>query len=387
MEAAAATQDVGTAQAERMPTVSLRSAYTMQSEEPRFVVHDPVAGLGTFEFPYAQQNAASAGAEVRLPIYTSGRIQNSIFSAEARQAAAQFDTDQTRLNLLYAVGEAYVAVLRQRRALEVSQYQSESLAAHAAAVAQRHAQERVSTTDLLAAQAAAAAAEKDVLQQRRTLALAEGQFNRLLARPITAPVELDEAEELKPLEQTYEQLVELAFQRRPDLQRLMALADSHQFASVSVRATGLPQVCATAGARYEENRFSEPQLLASAAVLLDWRFYDGGASRSAAAAEVARATGARRVVDDSKAQVALELLDAWNQAARAAEQREVTAQTQAYAAENLRVTRLRYEQGMATNAEVLEAQSRWSQAARDASDSHYDGLSAELKLRYYAALL
>jgi outer membrane protein TolC len=171
------------------------------------------------------------------------------------------------------------------------------------------------------------------------------------------------------------------------LQRLIATADAHQFASYTARAAARPQISATAGARYEENRYSEPQLLASAAIVLDWRLFDGGRSGFTAEAEQSLAASARCLADDVKAQVALELLDAWNQVAKAAEQREVTAQALEYSAENLRVVRLRFDQGMATNSEVLEAQARWTQALRESYDAQYDGVSAQLMLRYQAGLL
>jgi outer membrane protein TolC len=386
MEEEAASQDVGAAVAERLPTLAMRGAYTLQSDEPRFIIRDPVLGLGTFDFPYAQRNAASAGAEVRLPLFTSGRIKNSILGAEARHAVARQESAQARLELLYAVGQAYVAVLREQRALEVASREEESLAAHAAVIDQRHSQERASLTDLLAAQAAATAAQKLRIQQQRSLDLARAQYNRLLARPIAFPVDLQEID-FPPLEFNFEQLVQIAFEKRPDLARLLAMSDSHQFAANTARAALRPQVTATAGARFEENRYSQPDMLASAAVILDWKLFDGGATSLSSDAEQMRAASARRLVDDVKSQASLQLLDAWNQAAKAAEQRDVAAQSLAHATESLRVVRLRFERGMATNAEVLDAQAQWSQAMRESYDAQYGGVSAQLLLRYYAGLL
>ena len=60
---------------------------------------------------------------------------------------------------------------------------------------------------------------------------------------MTAAVQLDEPE-LEPLGGTLEQLVKVANERRPDLQRLQAVSDSHQFASHSARAAARPQVAA-----------------------------------------------------------------------------------------------------------------------------------------------
>ncbi|MEX2092402.1 MAG: TolC family protein [Pirellulales bacterium] len=385
-EEAAAAEDWGAATAERMPSLALRSAYTLRNEEPSFIVRDPVAGFGTFEFPYAQRNAVAAGAEARLRLYTGGRISSTIQTAAAREAAAQFETAQARLNLLFSVGEAYVGVLRLEREVEVAEHDVASLEAHAADVAQLRSQERAAEQDLLAAQVAVGIARQRRMTQQRALDLARGQFNRLLDRPLAAPVQLAEVN-LAPLEWQPDQLVAIACEKRPDLQALMAISDSHDHASETARAEGRPQVIASVGANYEENRFQTPNTLATAAVVVDWNLYNGGKTNRKASAEEARAAGARRMVDDLKSQIALELFNASNQVAEAAEQLAVATQNLAHTTENLRVTRLRFGKGMALNSAVLDAEAQWLQAMRDRHNAHYEGTLAQLRLRYLAGLL
>jgi outer membrane protein TolC len=383
---AAAAEDFGAAAAERLPSLALRSAYTLRNQEPSFIVRDPVAGLGTFEFPYAQRNAAAAGAEARLPLYTGGRISSTIQSAAAREAVAQFETAQARLNLLFSVGEAYIGVLRIQRELEVAEHDLSSLEAHAADVAQLRGQERAAEQDLLAAQVAVAAARQRRMTQQRALEVARGQYNRLLDRPLATPVELAEIN-LAPLEWSLDQLLAIACEKRPDLQSLMAVSDSHDHASETARAESRPQVTASIGANYEENRFQAPNTLATAAVVVDWKLYNGGKANRKASAEQARAASARRLVDDLKSQVALDLLNASNQVAEAAEQLDVATQNLAHTSENLRVMRLRFGRGMALNAAVLDSEAQWLQAMRDQHNAHFAGALAQLRLRYLAGLL
>jgi outer membrane protein len=383
---AAATEDLGAAEAERMPNLALRSAYTLRSDEPNFIVHDPVSGLGSFEFPYAQRNSAAAGAEARLPIYTSGRISSTIHSAEAREAAAQFETAQARLDLLFSVSEAYVGVLRLEREVEVAEHDVASLEAHLSDVSQLRAQERAAEQDLLAAQVAVATARQRRTTQQRALDVARGQYNRLLDRPLATPVELVEVN-LTPLEWKLDQLVAIACEKRPDLQALMAASEAHDHASDTARAEGRPQVVASLGANYEQNRFETPNTLATAAVVVDWDLYNGGKTNRKANAEEARAASTRRLVDDLKSQIALELLNASTKVDDAREQLDVATQNLAHTSENLRVTKLRFGKGMALNSAVLEADAQWLQAMRDRHNAYYEGVLAQLRLRYLAGLL
>jgi outer membrane protein len=385
-EATAAMEDRGAAESERMPNLALRGGYTLRSEDPKFIVRDPVAGFGTFEFPYAQQNAALAGAEARLPIYTGGRISSTIDSAEAREATAQFESTQARLDLLYSVGDAYISVLRLQREVEVAEHDVASLEAHLVDVTQLRSQERLAEQELLAVQVAVAAARQRKMTQQRALDVARGQYNRLLDRPITTPVDLAEVN-LPPLEWKFDQLVAVAYEKRPDLQALMAASEAHDHASETARAEARPQVVASVGANYEQNRYQTPNALATAAVVVDWNLYNGGKANRKASAEEARAASTRRLVDDLKSQIEIDLLNASNQVAEANDQLQVATQNLAHTTENLRVTRLRFGRGMDLNAAVLEADAQWLQAMRDSHNAHYQGTLAQLRLRYVAGLL
>jgi outer membrane protein len=385
-EEAAAAEDLGAAAAERLPNLALRSAYTLRNEEPNFIVRDPVMGLGSFEFPYAQRNAAAAGAEARVPLYTSGRISSTIHSAEAREAAAEHETAQARLNLLFSVGEAYIRVLRLQREVEVADHNVASLEAHQADVTRLLSQERAAEQDLLAAQLAVASSRQRRMTQQRALDVARGQYNRLLDRPLVTQVNLAEVT-LPPLDLKFDQLVAIACEKRPDLQALMAASEVHDHASATARAESRPQVYASLGANYEENRYQTPNALATAAVVMDWRVYNGGKASRKAGAEEARAAGARRLVDDQKSQIALELLNASNQVAEATEALAVASQNLAHATENVRVIRLRFGKGMALNSAVLEAEAQWLESMRDCHNAHYEATLAQLRLRYLAGLL
>jgi outer membrane protein TolC len=192
---------------------------------------------------------------------------------------------------------------------------------------------------------------------------------------------------LAPLAGGLDQLVVIACEKRPDLQGLMAISASHDHASERERAVGKPQLSATLGANYEQNRYQTPNGLATAAVVVDWNLYSGGKTSRKASAEEARAAGTRRLVDDLKSQIGLDLLNASNQAAEAAEQVAVADQTLAHTTETLRVARLRFGKGLAINSEVLDAEANWSQAMRDRHNAHYGSSLAQLRLRYLAGLL
>jgi outer membrane protein len=386
LDSEAAADSLGAVAAERAPTLSVRSAYTARSDEPSFLVDNPLPGFGHFEFPYAERDAASAGAEVRVPLYTGGRITHSIESAAARQTASEWSANQTQLDVLFSVGEAYLDVLRLEREVDAAQIEWGSLAAHSAVVATQESQGRASQGDTLAAQVATADARQRWMQAQRQLSVARAKYNRLLGRPVTVLTRLEDPQ-FPPLSWDFDQRLMIAYDRRPDLRSMSAAADAHALAASSVRDSSRPQITATVGAQYEQNRFVAPDSMATAAVIVDWNLYNHGKTDHLADAEQACASSTRCLAEDLKAQIAVDLLAAYNVQADTTEQLGVAAQRIALANENLRTAQLRFDQRMALNSAVLEAQAALAAAQRDERQVHYRRAWAQLRMRYLAGLL
>lgn len=380
----ASAYDLESARAERLPDISLRGSYDVRSDTRSFRVEDPLLPID--RFPYAQREAAAAEVQVLMPVYTSGRIKSLICRTQAEFSASLYEAAATRADLLSAIGEAYLSVLRAQRELEVAQQDLASLSAHEAEVKCLFDQQRVPRNDLLAAQVTTAAARQNCLRGDHRLLRASATYNRLLGRPLVTPVHLEEFQFLY-LPQSLEQLKQLAWQRRPELLALRAAADSRYFESQRLTAERRPQVSVVGRYQFEENRFQTPQGISSAAVVIDWNPLDGGRKARAADAELSRAASLSQSLEDFKSQVALDLFSFWNNRQEASARLEVAAQTVEHADENLRVASLRYVHGMAVQSEVLDAQSRKSQVARDYFNAGYDLVLSQLRLRYTAGML
>lgn len=372
------------ARAGRLPQARVRGSYNVRSDEASFLVDPPV--LGFDRLPFAQREAALAEAEVKAPLYTSGRITSAIRAAEAASAAACQQTAVTRLDLLLAIGLTYFDVLRAERELEVAEQEVAALSAHEGVVQKKFDQRRVPRNDLLAAQVAAATARQNQLRQFHRLQTVRGRYNRLLSRPVaTRPTLVDI--QFARLPYTLPQLEEIAYSRRPELLRLQAAADSKRYEAERLLASGRPQVSAVGRYDFQENRFQTPQSIATAAVVIDWQLFEGGRKRRAASAEHAEAASHQRSLEDFRRQVALDLLTAWHDREEATARGRVASQTLEAAQEDLRVARARYANGMAVNADVLDAQSRKVQVQRDVYNARYDEAAAQLRLRHAAGLL
>lgn len=386
LDEAAVRQDVSVAATGRLPTAWALGSYSARSDQRNFRFANPLLPGQQFVSPYAQREGAGAAAGVTLPIYTGGEVSNRIMSAEANAAASAQGTASSRLELLLGVGEAYIAVLRSQRELEVAEQNLAYLAAHERDVQCFYDQQRVPRSDVLSARVAAASAEQLRLRRSHQLDTARAEYNRLLSRPLCTPVQLDE-ETLSPLADGVEQLQQMAFQRRPELAQLQASANARQFEAERLRASARPHVNAVGRYDFDENRFQTPQAITSAAIVVDWNYYDAGRSRRAASAELTRAASLEKLAEDLRSRIALDVLTECNSAQEAFARQQVAACTLEQAEENLRVSSLRFAQGATVESEVLGAQARRAQAASDNYNAGYDLTLAGLRLRYAVGLL
>ncbi len=127
-----------------------------------------------------------------LPIYSGGRIRNTIAANRAQVSAARADEIRTVMDLRLDVARSYVTVLRAGRTLAVARSNVQNLAAHVRDVGNLVREGRGIRNDLLAAQVALANARQREILDRNQLAIAWATYNRFLNRPLETTLSLQD---------------------------------------------------------------------------------------------------------------------------------------------------------------------------------------------------
>lgn len=132
---------------------------------------------------------------------------------------------------------------------------------------------------------------------------------------------------------------------------------------------------------YVQNSYLTREHVNSAGVMLRWNVLDAGIHRERAAAVAVKADALRVQRNDLASQVALQVEQAWSLQDEAAERREVARAALALADEHLKIQLDRYANGLAIQTEVLDAQTRRADAARNLFNARYDHALAVLRLK------
>ncbi len=402
---AAASQELASSRSARLPQIQTLNAQAFLS--------NPVSVPSSS----GQPRAASGGQDLFtisavaaiVPIYTGGRIRNTVASNRAQLNASRADEATTALDLKLEVARAYVDVLRANRGVAVAESNVVSLTAQARDVANLVTQGRGIRNDLLAAQVARANARQRNIQARNRLSIAWATYNRYLCRSMDTVVPLEElaheappheappprsgdaadiamlmqdAEPIVVDEAQIETMVLYAMKNRPELASLAEQARSIRAQAAAERASTRPQVSFLAANLYQNARFLPTEAdSGAAAFVLNWTLFDGGKSRHHAMALEERAASSISRQYDLAAGIKLQVRSAWLTCQENQRRIPLTRAAIVQAEENLRVARSRYLQQRGTNTEVLDAETARIQSYDNYYSALYDAIQADFELR------
>jgi outer membrane protein TolC len=379
-QAEAAGFDAQAARGQRWPTVAVAGAYTRLDDSPAFDFSFTGLPLTPPEL-FQDDSYVSATAAVTVPLFTSGRISSSIAAAEARERGAGAHVAAATADLKLAVADAYVGVLRARKAHAVASSNVQTLAGLVHDTRSMFERELVPKNELLAAEVALADARQNELRAANAAAVAQAQYNRRLGAPLDRPVELSESIEVAvEAGQELPALIAQAQTRRTELAALDAQAEALGQLARTERSRVLPQVGLSGGYQYLENQFLDDETVGMAGIGVQWAMFDGGQSRKRAAAldRNRRATEQQRA--DAASQIELQVRQAWLGIDESRQRVEVNAHAAEQAEENLRIARERYTAGLGTQTQLLGAETLRVQALMNRDEARLDASLAELRL-------
>lgn len=368
------------ARAERWPSLTAAAGYTQFDTAPQL---DISAGGFALQAPiFSDQAYASGSVQLKVPLYTGGRISAQIDAARQAALGATDSEAAARSTLRLAIAKAYVDVLRSQRLLQTAESSVVSLTAHGSDVKHMVERELVARSDLLAAQVAMSNAEQLRVQADNNVALAYAAYNRRLGEPIERTPDLDPALPVERglSEQPLNQLIEGALQSRTEIAALAEHAEALSLQSDAQRAMLLPQLALSGGFNYFENEILDRQSFSSVGIGVTWSVFDGGIVRNRSEALRRASEAARHRVDDLRAQVQLEVRQAWLDVRAAQARIAASRDAKSQAEENLRMSRELYGGGLGTNTQVLDAVALQIAAANNHDNAVLDEAFALLAL-------
>lgn len=350
---AATNEDINAARGGFLPKVDAVSKLELFPNRSRLLIERH--GFRRDDNPF-ETAIINYGLEVRMPLYTSGRLEQNVTLAEAKSKAADAARSGTRGQLLFNIASGYYTALRLQKVIKAQRAILRSLRESFRVGQLQTSVGRIASLDLLRLRTR-------LSQARRDLTVAQVDFDRtleFLKALINLPVDrtLTIAGELVPgrYMDRPQELRRYLLSNRPDIARLRHLIGAQE-AAVKVAESALgPKL--DLRARYRgATGFDDSITKDAAEIFFEFRvpLYSGGVLRARTRKETARLRVLKFRLSDLERR-ALSELERALLTLRASDPRiKAARQAQRQAGETLRVERQRFAEGRGTSNDLLLA--------------------------------
>lgn len=323
-------------------------------------------------------NAYSAKLSANWPIYTGGKIWQGYQISRLNRQASDWSFDSARAEVILSVKRAYYGLLLAQSAHKVTQEAVTSIEKHVERVRALYQKGMVSRYDLLRAEVQLSNMQPQLIRMQNAVHLARQTFNMALNRDPGMEVTLTDSMEYRPVDIDSSHLLALAVENRPEYQSLLLRQKMVDRAKLISYSSYQPTVALIADYSYTKGSgFSasdEWNKNWDVGVAASWLLFDGGAGLGRikeARANSRQLILAREMLEDG---IRLEVTAVY--LTLQASQKAVLSQQRAVeqAQEALKIAQVRYENGQATNLDVLDAQLALTQAQTNSIQAVHDYL-------------
>jgi outer membrane protein TolC len=325
--------------------------------------------------------------EVLAPLYTGGQLTAQADQAKAAARAARQGDAAFRQQLIRQVAEAYQGVHTARTYIKVAEESVATASEYVRVTEAMLKQGMAVKSDVLSARVNLEDAKLRVVEARRREAGALDQLKMLMGRPLGDALEIAAANSTAMPEGDEAALLERARAGHPGLLALREQVEAARAQVRGARAGKRPQVNLMARQDWNDDSLGLSASSYTVAGVLSWTAFDGGVAQAGidrAGAGQAEAEARLRQAENG---ILFQVRDARRQTQEAEVRLSARQAAVADADEAQRLTRKRYENGLATLADLLAVQAQLDKARADLVAARHDQEVGRIELKRAVGML
>jgi outer membrane protein len=321
------------------------------------LAHQPQAIFGNTAVPVSEQNFLAYSINVQQTLYDFKRTALRYAAGMTLVDTQKLDTQKIRNLAAIDFVLAYFDLLEAEQLAAIATMEVERLQSHLKDAQNLYAEGVITKNDLLQAEVRLSDAGQRLIGAKNLKAINTSRINNALMRPLTAEVVSADVERLDLAypEIDLEKAWEISLRERPEIRIVEETLKVLNLEEQAKKAEFYPELFVRGSYDYTENRYQVYEGNWTMMLGIGVNLFSGGSTK----AEVARFEHQRlklreekeKLVDDIKLEVQRNLLDM----ATARQKITVLKDALQQAEENLRINRTRYQEGVGTATEVLDA--------------------------------
>lgn len=321
-------------------------------------------------------NTHSNSVTASLPLFTGGELQGQIGQAKANYRSMLSAEEQAYIEMKETATDGYFTMLDAGNMKTLCQESVDRLQAHLDNVIAQYNVGIVARADVLRSEVELANAKQELISAENGYDVAEASLNNIIGTPLSTTLVLKDSLQYVPYDNDMAYCLAYSEEHRPELKQAEYAIDAAEAALVVARSGHMPKVSAVAGNYWggtdESNWPGDDNDHWSVGVTASMNIFDSGVTWSkihAAQENLAKAKETQRQVQDA---VELEVRTDYL-GMREAEKRISTTQVAvAQAEEDYHIAVVRYQAGVGTNIDVMDAQVALTEAKTNYVKALYD---------------
>ena len=314
-------------------------------------------------------------------LWAGNKIESQVSQAKLTVDSNRWGVAAARQQLKFNATDAYYKLLGTRDNVKLAEESVARLEQYLRDVKLQFEVGVVAKVDVLRSEVSLAQAQQNLIDARNNYDLAMANLNNVIGQPLTTVLVAKGELGYEVYKEPLTKCVDTALRQRPEISQYTDAAKSAQEAITIAKAGYLPTVSATFQTGWYDNTFAGGSNYNWTAYLTtNWTFMDSGltAGRLKQAIELYRKAQdqLRKTVDDVQLDVRSTFLSL-----KSSEQSIVTSEASvSLAEEDYKIKVIRYQAGVGTNLDVLDAQNALTTAKNNYLKAMYDNNSYRAKL-------
>ncbi len=357
-EVAAAGSRVDQAKAQRWPTLTAEGRFDRYLDPQRLLQATRNGEPGIFDV-----NMARGDLVIKMPLFTGGRIINEIAAAKLLREAEAKRLARTGEELIFNVSSFYYAILGQRKVIQSLDFSITAMEEHLKQVDALLAVQKAAKVDFLRTEVRLADLKQNLVKEQNVLAVQKRVLAGLLG------VDYDTERFVVEGKLTFEEvsldataLTAQALGARPDYLAARARLEAQGRRVDIARAGHLPTLSVLGNYGLRSDLSSDDVTAGSIGLGVTFPLYEGGRVMAKVEEERATLAAAQERLRKLELQIRTDVETAVLEVRSSSERVKSLSKAIEQARESLRIERQKYDLGMGSMTDVLDAQSALLQA-------------------------
>ncbi|WP_143884579.1 TolC family protein [Chryseobacterium binzhouense] len=349
-----ATADLLEAKNRQLPELKVSGSYMYLPLKPTIDLKIP--GVSTEGGPEVHQVAFSS-ANLSVPLYSGGRIKYGIQSAKYLVEASKLNTENDKIAIAYNIAQAYNNLFKANQAIKVLEENLTASQKRDETFLKLENNGVIARNDRLKANLQTSNIELQLLEAKNNYNIANINMDLLLGLPETTELKVDEnyIDEISDLKPVNYYLTE-AQQNRKDLQALDQQKKAAELGTKVAKAENLPSIALTGGyVAADIPKFFTVYNAVNFGVGISYNLSNIWKKNSSLQQSMAREMQLSATNDLLNDNIKLEVNKEYQNSDYSRKRIAVFEKSAEQANENYRITKNKYDNGLATMTELLDA--------------------------------